>query len=292
MTGTIKLILSIFGAVGAVLLFIVLIYMIIALAIGGLNKWQSFINTVKNYLGQRESMYNEVRQKFENKSNAKSNFIKTLWLTYRSNSVAVALVTAIVVATLFILIIVISKKTLGSNTICPENVVLTFVGILSTFIVVTNYAQVVNIKDEFSQKNNALQSSLKEVNSTIQNQVNAIQEVKVRYNDLIEILDAVRTPKLSEIAWTFAEALKIKHIYYCSVAIPSMDNPEITEQIDACICVYNNKLVFYRKIDNETEEIVPVKIKDIEIKNINKFSKLVLVYIDNYNLLISNDKGI
>lgn len=67
------------------------------------------------------------------------------------NYVQKALLTAVGAAVLFIGMAIIANKQWGL-AISPDNVVLTFVGILATFIVVTNYAQVLDIKSELKDE--------------------------------------------------------------------------------------------------------------------------------------------
>lgn len=67
------------------------------------------------------------------------------------NYVVVCLITACVAAIILIVAAIISSKYFDFY-IDNKDIVLTFVGIIATFIVVTNYAQVLQIKKDFEQK--------------------------------------------------------------------------------------------------------------------------------------------
>ncbi len=96
----------------------------------------------------REGLGSIPAKENSNKNNKKPNYVKT------------SLITASVAALLFIVAAVLASKKFGLN-ISPDNVVLTFAGILATFIVVTNYAQVIDIKKEMNDKINILDRQIK-----------------------------------------------------------------------------------------------------------------------------------
>ena len=73
----------------------------------------------------------------------------------RDNYVVKALVTAIVAAIILIAAAIIANKQWGLE-ISSDNVILTFVGILATFVVVTNYAQVLEIKNDLHHRLTAI----------------------------------------------------------------------------------------------------------------------------------------
>lgn len=69
----------------------------------------------------------------------------------RSNYVLSSILTAAGAALLFIILAIVANKEWGL-AISPNDVVLTFVGILATFVVITNYAQVSDIKKDVESK--------------------------------------------------------------------------------------------------------------------------------------------
>ncbi|MBQ7632439.1 MAG: hypothetical protein IJS82_06780 [Paludibacteraceae bacterium] len=71
--------------------------------------------------------------------------------TKTPNYVIISLVTAAIIACVFIVFVIVANKEWGF-ALSSNNVVLTFVGILATFIVITNYAQVSDIKHEVDSK--------------------------------------------------------------------------------------------------------------------------------------------
>lgn len=89
----------------------------------------------------------------------------------KENYVKKALITAVAAALLFIIAAIIADKRWGL-AISPDNVVLTFVGILATFIVVTNYAQVLDIKRDLDQKVALLERRMKQQQRAIVSEKN------------------------------------------------------------------------------------------------------------------------
>lgn len=106
---------------------------------------------------KKNTDYYKKKEKFiKRRCEARKNYLKTitddisLWGQFKMNYVAVSLVVASVSAALFIVASLIIYHC--GVPIRLDNVVLTFVGIIATFLVVTNYAQVLEIKKEFEQK--------------------------------------------------------------------------------------------------------------------------------------------
>lgn len=69
----------------------------------------------------------------------------------KPNYVRQSLITVIIAAVLFIVMAIVANKKWGL-AISPDDVVLTFIGVIATFVVVTNQAQVLDIKNEFKEQ--------------------------------------------------------------------------------------------------------------------------------------------
>lgn len=84
----------------------------------------------------------------------------------KSNYVLTSILVAAGIAFFFVILVIVANKEWGLS-LQPDHVVLTFVGIIATFLVVTNYAQVSDIKkemeDRISQIENAQQSLVRKV---------------------------------------------------------------------------------------------------------------------------------
>jgi hypothetical protein len=109
----------------------------------------------------------------------------------------------VVCAFIFWFLAVISYKYFGF-ALSPDNVVVTFVGILATFVVVSNYMQVLEIKKEFETKISGMESKYeKDINevkvtttaqvSSIDNKLNSIYEMHVK---IIRAMEYFETGKL------------------------------------------------------------------------------------------------
>ena len=102
----------------------------------------------------------KVRAKYEeDESSAKEQKKK-------SNYVLTSILVAAGIAFFFMILVIVANKEWGFE-LSPDNIVLTFVGIIATFLVVTNYAQVSDIKkemeDRISRIENAQQSLIRRV---------------------------------------------------------------------------------------------------------------------------------
>lgn len=84
----------------------------------------------------------------------------------KSNYVLSSILVAAGIAFFFVILVIVANKEWGLS-LQPDHVVLTFVGIIATFLVVTNYAQVSDIKkemeDRISRLENAQQSLIRRV---------------------------------------------------------------------------------------------------------------------------------
>lgn len=84
----------------------------------------------------------------------------------KSNYVLTSILVAAGIAFFFVILVIVANKEWGLS-LQPDHVVLTFVGIIATFLVVTNYAQVSDIKkemeDRISRIENAQQSLIRRV---------------------------------------------------------------------------------------------------------------------------------
>jgi len=80
---------------------------------------------------------------------------------------------------LLILLVVVDICLHISHTVIEsEHIVLTFVGILATFIVVSNYMQVKEVKDDFAKQSLELQEELDAIKTELSKKVNAYLRVK------------------------------------------------------------------------------------------------------------------
>lgn len=84
------------------------------------------------------------------------------------NYVVKALFTAVVAAMIFIGAVIFASKKYDFN-ITPDSIVLTFVGILATFLVITNYAQVIDIKKDFHRRVTRLEEKRRRLDNKITN---------------------------------------------------------------------------------------------------------------------------
>jgi len=84
----------------------------------------------------------------------------------KSNYVLTSILVAAGIAFFFVILVIVANKEWGLS-LQPDHVVLTFVGIIATFLVVTNYAQVSDIKkemeDRISRIENAQQSLIRRI---------------------------------------------------------------------------------------------------------------------------------
>lgn len=78
----------------------------------------------------------------------------------KSNYVLTSIIVVSFAALLFITMAIIASKQYGLS-IHPDSVVITFVGIIATFIVVTNYAQVTDIKNDLEESIGKLDRKLR-----------------------------------------------------------------------------------------------------------------------------------
>lgn len=84
----------------------------------------------------------------------------------KPNYVVISILVASGIAAVFMIIMIAANKEWGLK-LSPDNIVLTFVGIIATFLVVTNYAQVSEIRkemeDKLSQSEKAQQAFVRKV---------------------------------------------------------------------------------------------------------------------------------
>lgn len=78
----------------------------------------------------------------------------------KSNYVLTSILVAAGIAFFFVILVIVANKEWGLS-LQPDHVVLTFVGIIATFLVVTNYAQVSDIKKEMEDRISRLESAQK-----------------------------------------------------------------------------------------------------------------------------------
>lgn len=78
----------------------------------------------------------------------------------KSNYVLTSILVAAGIAFFFVILVIVANKEWGLS-LQPDHVVLTFVGIIATFLVVTNYAQVSDIKREMEDRISRLESAQK-----------------------------------------------------------------------------------------------------------------------------------
>lgn len=77
----------------------------------------------------------------------------------KSNYVVTSLLVAGVIAFVFIILVIVANKEWGFE-LSTDKIVLTFVGILATFLVITNYAQVSDIKKDIEGRLDQIERGL------------------------------------------------------------------------------------------------------------------------------------
>ena len=92
------------------------------------------IKYIRKALRKVQSMY--VEDEFSSRKKKK-----------KSNYVVTSILIAAGIAVVFIILVIVANKEWGL-ALSPDHIVLTFVGIVATFIVITNYAQVSEIKKD------------------------------------------------------------------------------------------------------------------------------------------------
>lgn len=115
-----------------------------------------YLRRIKNETRQLR----ELQTQLENNKNVSFKVKGYVKERFSANYVLVSLFVASVAAILLIVAAVISSKCFDFY-IDNKDVVLTFVGIIATFIVVTNYAQVIEIKHQFSERAKETEGNLK-----------------------------------------------------------------------------------------------------------------------------------
>lgn len=116
--------------------------------------------------------YNKAKTIYELYKEGKLNEIKKLKCNKKqSNYIVTSIFIVLGAALLFMILVYVAHKYFGLH-ISSDHVVITFVGIIATFIVVTNYAQVSDIKKDIEDRISNLDKRMKYFSKKIEQEKN------------------------------------------------------------------------------------------------------------------------
>jgi len=273
MTSIAKIILSVIGILFVLLLTASLWLIGIIILDYILKRRQKMLRRYNIYLLKKTKSLDDLAKRLEERSDAKKRVFEIVMLKYKSNAVAVSLVTACIAAVLFIVTALVLSKCFDFY-ICNENIVLVFVGILATFVVVTNYAQVVQIRKdcqcEIEKMRGDMATSLDDVKTERGEIVSWFKENVERIKGIQKAF--ICNDNDFKIAVELAIKLNTRHGIDAKITI--LKDEKSDEDITATIIWKDGKLLFY-----QGEALVSVdrvmKYEDQPIADIDKFVVIV-----------------
>lgn len=158
--------------------------------------------------------------------------------------IAVVLLVSLVVGTIFAIV------TFGANSSVPDNerVVLAFVGVLATFIVITNHSQVYSAEQRIERKTKELQDLVeKQEQSSAELLHNLNTELqRSKKNNLFltyKFVEACQNSNAFELAKTIARGIIETPEKIYDITIKNGENVNVT--LKAKIRIERNRLVYY-----------------------------------------------
>lgn len=141
----------------------IILVLAVVVWLGGMWCVMRMLNIYREWGNEYQQKANELAKE-RHKLMSEAERYGGIW----DNYVVKALCTAVAAAIIFIGAAIYASKKYDFN-ITPDNIVLTFVGIIATFLVITNYAQVIDIKRDFHRRVTKLEEKRRRLDNKITN---------------------------------------------------------------------------------------------------------------------------
>jgi chaperonin cofactor prefoldin len=162
-----------------------------------------------------------------------------------SNSYTVLLITIVVCAFLFFLGVIYLNKQFNFG-LSDDSIVVTFVGIVATFVIVSNYLQVKEVKDEFDRSATKTKNEIKRVE----------EEMNNRYERLQSEIQEIRKIAYESNESVDLEKTLIGYLFSIETALEKSDRRQALYAFSKIIIFQNDKEDEVKRICNANSIIV------------------------------------
>lgn len=176
-----------------------------------------------------------------------------------------------------ILILTSISLNISNATVSKESIVLTFIGVLATFIVIGNYAQVIEIQSQFEQKIAKIEHDNKAQIEKIKLEfTNESDKLSQMYKDHENSINRIQLKILNDYLSNFVDQNNFTKTFNLQRSILSIEIKLQSDNIEKSIEFMKNNLIV---IENSTDEELEMLLQQEELNLDKDFLAPIINYI-------------